>query len=380
MNTVTCPHCGKIVEISKALKHEIEEAIRAKEKQRHKEEIETITRQIEEKATKKIKDELELKLKDSQNESEEIKEKNKELQDQLLEFAKQLRSLKQKDQEREIETEKKLLLEREKLQEDISKKEREKSDLALLELKKQLDDTKKALEEAQRKAHQSSQQLQGEVLELEIERILKESFPHDEIIPIGKGIAGADIKHIVKSPRGFICGTILWETKRTKEWSDKWIAKLKSDLVAEKAKFGVIATLVLPKEALGGAGLTDDICVCNYDLVIPIATLLRKNLLDVGYQKALISSRGTKEELLYTYITSHEFKQQLQTIVDIYAEMQDQIKKERAAFEKSWKVREAQVERILMSAANIAGSIQGKTGSTAFQIRGLELTDGEITT
>lgn len=375
MNKIVCPNCNREIEISQAIAHKIQEEVLEKAKVKYKEQLENQKKEIEEKAEKRIKSELDLKFKDSQNALDESKEQNKLLREQLLEITKQLRFLKQKDDERELEMQKKLSFEREKIQEEIVKVEKEKSSLEIAEIKKQLDDTKKALEDAQRKAHQKSQQLQGEVLELELENMLHNAFPHDDIEPIAKGITGADVKHTVKSPRGTICGVILWESKRTKEWSDKWLTKLKEDLRSQKANIPIIVSVVLPKDAKDGFGIKDGVWICSHQLVLPIATILRKNLLDVGYQKAVSLNRGEKADLLYNYVTSHEFQQQVERIVEAYKEMKEQIIKERVAFERSWKQRETQAERIIMSTANIVGNMQGRVGPSMPVIRGLELTD-----
>jgi len=373
MNDILCPNCGKRVEISQAIKHQIQESILAKAESKHKEEIDKLKIDIEEKAEKKVREELELRFKDSANELIESKEQSRQLREQLLEITKQLRLLKQKDDERELEMQKKLSLEREKIQEDVIKIEKEKSGLEIADIKKQLNDTKKLLEDAQRKSSQKSQQLQGEVLELELEKLLNDAFPHDETKAVAKGVGGADICQIVKSPKGVICGTILWESKRTKEWSDKWLTKLKEDLRAQKANIPVIVSIVLPKEARDGFGIKDGVWICSHQLILPIATILRKSLLDVGYQKAILANRGEKADMLYSYVTSHEFQQQVERIVEVYKEMKDQVTKERMAFERSWTKREAQAERIIISAANIVGNMQGKVGASMPQIKGLDL-------
>ncbi len=377
MNTLICPHCKKQVEISEALTHQLREDISSTLRAEYKEKIDKAKQEAEEAAIKKISEANYLKLKDLENENREEKERARELREQLLELTKTLRDLKQKDEERELEMQKKLQQEERKIREEVSKKEAEKSNLALAELKKQLEDTRKALEEANRKADQKSQQLQGEILEIELEEVLRLSFPHDEIIAVGKGVSGADIRHIVKSPKGFICGVILWEFKRTKDWSDKWIIKLKEDLRIEKANIPVIVSIEMPKDIPNGFGLKDGVWVCGHSLIFPLATLLRKNLLDVGYQKAISANRGEKADLLYSYVTSHEFQQQIENALEAYTEMKSQISKERAFSEKSWKQREAQAERVLMSIANIVGSMQGRVGTSMPQIKGLDLPEIE---
>lgn len=374
MDTVICPNCGKPVEISQALKSQVERQVKEEQEVKNKEEIERVKKEAQEMAEKKAKEEFDFKLKDSQNELTEAKEKSEKLQENLLEMTKLIRELKDKDKEREIEMEKRIIEETEKMEEKVAKSIMEKSDLEKAELKKKLEDTQKLLEDAQRKASQKSQQLQGEVLELELEQMLQSSFPGDEIMPIKKGVSGADIQQTVKSPRGTtICGTILWESKRTKEWSDKWIDKLKEDSRAVNAIFPVIVSITLPKEANCGFGVKDGVWICSHDLVIPLAILLRKNLQDVGYQKVIAANRGEKADILYSYITSNEFIQQVEVIAEIYKEINEQVVKERMAFEKSWKQRESQAKRMMISAANIYGTIQGKVGASMPPVRGLDL-------
>lgn len=375
MNTVTCKHCGKTFELSEALTHEMREAIVAEQSVKHKLELEKAIANSEASALKKVKEEFEMRFKNSQSEAEEAIKKNREQQEQLLDFTKEIRTLKQKDTERELEMQKRLIFERDKISEEVGKAIQEKSNLEIMEIKKQLDDTKKALEDAQRKADQKSQQLQGEVLELELENVLRAAFPHDEIEPVGKGVLGADVRHVVKSPKGYECGTILWEFKRTQRWDDKWTDKIKKDVRAEKAVFGAIVSANLPKEAFDGFGIKEGVWVCAQNLILPLATILRQNILDVGYQKAISANRGEKAGQLFTYVTSHEFQQQVENVVEAYKEMLLQITKERAAFERSWKQREGQAQRILMSSANIVGSMQGIVGASMPPIKGLEISE-----
>lgn len=372
MNTVLCPSCGKDVEISEALRHQIEDQVLKAAELKHKEELVSVKKEIEEKALLKAREDLALKLKDSETEALEAKERSKNLQNQLLELTKELRQLKQKDEEREIVMEKKLLEERSKIQEEVSKSVHEKSELAILELKKQLDDTKKALEDAQRKASQSSQQLQGEIMELNLEETLREEFPDDEVLPVGKGITGADIRFIVKSKMGTVCGEILIESKRTKAWSDEWVGKLKTDIRAEKANTGVIITASLPKGFPNDFGYHDGIYVTGYGCFLPFLQLLRQKLYEVAYQKHVTQQSGEKADILYDYVTSHEFRQQIESLAEVYNEQLEQITKERAAFERIWKMRESQAKRILLSTTSMVGSMQGIVGGSLGQIKGLD--------
>ncbi len=368
ITNLTCPHCGKIVEVSKALDQEF------------KQKLELAQKEAREKAAYKIRQELELTIKNSEAEAKEEKERNNKLSEQLLELTKQMRALRKESEDQKLEMEKRLAVEEEKIRQETEKKAYEEHRLKDLEKEKVISDLKKSLEEAQRKANQGSQQLQGEVLELDVEYLLKTNFNGDLIEAVGKGVVGADIKHTIKSPRGIPCGVILWELKRTKAWSSSWLSKLKTDLRSEKANIPVIITQTLPDEIKNGLGVIDGVWIVNFELILPLAILLRKNLLDIAYQKAVSLHKGDKAEMLYEYITGHEFRQQVEALVEVYQEMNIQIQKERISFEKSWKAREMQIRKLITSTANVYGSMQGLVGSSMPQVKGLdlfELTSGE---
>ncbi len=241
------------------------------------------------------------------------------------------------------------------------------------EKEKIISDLKKALEDAQRKAEQRSQQLQGEVQELDLEDILRRAFPYDVIEPIAKGVKGADIRQIVKTHRGNNCGTILWESKRTKLWLNEWITIVKDNLRAEKANIPIIVTNIFPKDSSTDILLKDGVVICCYSLVLQVAEMLRQKLVEVAKEKFVSQNRGEKAELLYEYITSYEFKQQLEAIAEIYRDMNQQIIKERVSFEKIWKTREAQVQKLFQTTGGIIGLMSGKIGQSMPQIRGFEL-------
>lgn len=372
-NTIKCPHCGKDVEITEALKHQVEEQVLAQVNVKHRQELEDIKKKVEEDVGRKIKAQLELELTDKQNAINEAQEQNTKLREQLLEMTKLIRELKEKDSERELEMQKQLTAEKEKIREETLQKYEEQHRLKELELQKQLTDARKVNDELRRKLEQGSQQTQGEVLELDLETLLRETFRDDEIQPVGKGIVGADIRQIVKSPKSYPCGVILWESKRTKSWEDKWLDKLKADLRKERGHLCVLVSQILPAEAKKGIGMKDGVWVCSFDLLIPLAHLLRKSLLDVAYQKAVSTHRDAKADLLFSYVTGHEFHQQVEAIVEVYNEMQEQVARERIAYEKQWKQREAQIRRLLLSTTSIVGTMQGLLGSSTLQIQGLEV-------
>lgn len=341
--TLTCPHCGEQIEISQALKHEVESQVLAAERTKHELELNRIREQLAQ-AQK-----IELQLRQQKNELDEQK--------RTFEL----------DKQRTIDAEREKI--RRKTAEEILESQR----LKEKEKDKMIDDLKKALDEAQRKATQGSQQLQGEVQELDLEELLRVNFPGDGIEPIGKGVLGADIRQIVRSPRGVDCGTILWESKRTKAWSDSWTAKLKEDLRADKAHIPAIVSETLPEEVKSGLGLKDGVWVVSPKLALPLATLLRKSLLDAVRQRLISENRATKAEELYGYITSHEFAQQVEAMIEVYLDMKEQVGKERVAYEKFWKQREMQVNRLLNGVSGIYGSLQGIAGSALPTIKKIDM-------
>src|SRR5258708_7303973 len=376
MQTILCTYCKKPIEISQAIADQVSE-----EEKKHQEEAIAHAREEERiKVEKKIKEEISLKEKDYQNQIKESTDRIQQLMQDVLKANEEMRNLRKKDEERDIENQKRFAEIEQKAKEEAIKKVDEEKKYEILQMKKQLEDTQKALEDAKRKSEQVSQQLQGEVLELDIENLLRNAFPHDLIEPVGKGISGADIRHIVKSPLGNTCGIILWELKRTKHWDDKWIGKLKDDVRNEKANVPVIVSQQLPPEAQTGLGVKEKVWVCNFSLIIPLAELLRSNLYDVARQKASQANSTEKAELIYSYVTSHEFQQQVESMVEVYRSMQEQLNKEKVVFERIWKTREAQIQKVLLNTASVVGSIQVKVGASMPTIKGLdilELGEGE---
>lgn len=372
-NTIKCPHCNKTFELTDAIRHQIEEEVTSDISKKHLEELEKVKKEVGDEIKKELEEKTKLEMSDLQKQLSEKDEKVSELRENELKIREEKRKIEEREKELKLEVERQIDEQRKKIEEEVLKQAVEKHRLDDLEKEKKISGLQQQLEEALRRSKVGSQQLQGEILELDIESLLTENFPSDEIEPVEKGVKGADLRQIIKSPKGYNSGVILWEIKRTKAWKDEWIIKLKDDLRAEKANVPVIITTTLPKGLESGFGLLDGVWVVTFSLVLPVATIIRKNILDVAFEKAVASHKGGKTEILYDYITSHEFSQQVEAIVEVYNEMKDQIDKERSAYEKIWKAREGQMKRIIMSTANIVGSIQGRVGQTALPIKGLEL-------
>lgn len=389
MNTVACPHCGKKVELSEAFTHQMRETVREeqaakhkaelekarleteKQAEQHKSELEKAKLEAEERALKRAKETLELQLKNSQNEADEQSKRNKQLQEQLLELTGELRKMKQKDEDRELEMKKQLLKERELIEVEVSKSEQEKARLEKMELQKKLDDTQKALENAQRKAQQSSQQLQGEVLELDLENQLREWYPTDEIVPVPKGFEGADLQQTVRNKFGNKAGIILWETKRTKAWGGDWTMKLKDDKRRVDASCAIIVSDILPN-AIETFGFFEGVWVTCYKYALPLASVLRNSLMEVAIARATAAHKDERLEALFNYLTKDGFRNKFEAQVESIVALKNDLDAEQRSTVRLWKKREMQLKRLMGNTATMYGELQGILGSSLPSLPSLE--------
>lgn len=247
----------------------------------------------------------------------------------------------------------------------------EQSKLKDAEKDKRIADLVSALEEAKRRAEQGSQQLQGEVQELELESLLRNRFPTDQIEPVGKGEFGGDALQRVYDPPGVLCGTILWESKRTKAWSDGWLPKLRDDQRAAKAEAAIIVSQVLPK-GMDVFGEIDRVWVTGPKTALAVASCVREGLVAVASVRRADEGLETKAEALYAYLTGARFKQRVEAMVEAFRTLKEQLDSERRAFEKQWAVREKQLERFMKATVGMYGDVQGIAGSSVQKIAALE--------
>lgn len=230
----------------------------------------------------------------------------------------------------------------------------------------------KQIEDLKRRAEQGSQQLQGEVQELELETLLRSRFPLDAIDPVPKGEFGGDVLQRVAGPSGQPCGTILWESKRTKNWSDGWLAKLRDDQRAAKADLSVIVSQVLPKD-IETFDARDGVWITHPRCIIPIATVLRDLLVQVSTARQFSVGQQTKTELIYQYLTGPRFRQRVEAIVEAFSSMQEDLDKEKKAILKQWAKREAQIDNVMKATVGMYGDLQGIAGKSLQEIEGLGL-------
>lgn len=318
---------------------------------------------------KNMAEEYEGQFKHYQQLLTEKDEKIKKGQQSELEALQLKEKLIMQEQEMELQLKKSILEERERLQETMKKEEEERAKvrdlehlLKIKELEKQLEDQKMLAEEMKRKAEQGSMQLQGEVQELLIEEILRNAFPFDVVSEVGKGIRGADSILTVRNGFGQECGKIIFESKRTKDFSNEWIEKTKADMRSLSADMAVIVTQAMPK-GMDTFGEKDGVWICSFNEVRPLTTVLRDMVIKVFNAVKSNDNKGDKMTLLYDYLTGKEFSEQWKAMREGFVSMRMSIIKEREQMEKLWKVREKQLDKVLLSATHIKGSIEGISGN-----------------
>ncbi|WP_297323909.1 DUF2130 domain-containing protein [Nitrosomonas sp.] len=243
--------------------------------------------------------------------------------------------------------------------------------LKVMEKEQTIAAMQKQIEDLKRRAEQGSQQLQGEVQELELENLLRMKFPYDAIEPVPKGEYGGDVLHRVVGAGGQAGGTILWEFKRTKNWSDPWLVKLRDDQRTAKAEIAVIVSQVLPK-GVETFELIEGVWVTHPRAALPVAMILRQSLLEIAVARQSSEGQQTKTEMVYQYLTGPRFRQRVEAIVEAFSTMQEDLDKERKAIMKQWAKREEQIERVMTATVGMYGDLQGIAGKSLQQIEGLE--------
>jgi hypothetical protein len=319
-------------------------------------------------------------LKESDREKEE---KLRAAQQKELDFMRKEQELKTKESELELVLQKKLSQERNNLLEQIRKEEQHRTSIKdgeylfkMKELQIQLEEQHKLIEEMKRKAEQGSMQRQGEVQELLLEELLKDHFPFDMIGEVGKGVEGADCIQTVRNHLGNDCGKIIFESKRTKSFNVLWIEKLKADMRSKGADVAILVTQVYPKE-FKCFGELDGVWICSFSEVVALTNAMRHTIMRIAETKRGEENKGEKMQLLYSYLTGIEFRQQMETIVEGFLSMKNSIDKERVQMEKLWKEREKQLHKVLLSTSGLYGSIKGIAGASVGNIPLLEGGNGD---
>lgn len=370
-DTIICPHCNKSFPVTEALKHQVESEVKDKFE---KEQKQIMWKKALAAAETRVKDTNVQEMKMIKEQLEEEKKKREESEKNELQLRKERIKFEEEKKEFELTAQRKLDEERRKISDESYRKAQEENHLKNLEHQKKEGEYLKQIEELKRKMQQGSQQTQGEVLEEELKKILEEEFPYDVISDVPKGIRGADLVQTVKNNIGKDCGTILWESKRTKSWTEGWILKLKQDQREIKAELAIIVTQVLP-QGIKGFGIKDGIWVVDYKTVLGGAIALRNNLIEVYGVRSSNKGKEEKKEILWNYLNSIEFRQRIEAISDVYNQMQEEMEIEKRWFNKKWSKQEHNIRQVLDNISGMDGDIKGIMGKQLLEPEEIKLLD-----
>ena len=318
--------------------------------------------------------ELENKARELADLQEALQQNNMKLaeaQKAQAELIKKQRELDDAKRELELTVEKRVQEGLTDVRTQAKKEAEDEQKLKVMEKEQTIAAMQRQIEDLKRRAEQGSQQLQGEVQELEIENLLRSKFPFDAIEPVPKGEFGGDVLHRVVGAGGQSGGTILWEFKRTKNWSDGWLAKLRDDQRTAKAEIAVIVSQVLPK-GVETFEMVEGVWVTHPRAALPVAMILRQSLLELALARQATEGQQTKTEMVYQYLTGPRFRQRVEAIVEAFSTMQEDLDKERKAIMKQWAKREEQIERVMGATVGMYGDLQGIAGKSLQEIDGLD--------
>lgn len=346
----------QVAEQLKAERQRVIEEESKKAKQASAAELESKTRELAE--LQEVLNSREEKLAEAQNAQAELIKKQRELDDAKREL--------------ELTVAKRVQDELSEVRTQAKREAEEGLKLKVAEKDQTIASMQQKIEELKQKAEQGSQQLQGEVLELELENLLRAKFPFDTIEPVPKGEFGGDTLQRVVSQSGVMSGTILWESKRTKNWSNGWLVKLREDQRTAKAEISVLVSQALP-DGIETFDVVDGVWVTHPRAILPVATILRHTLLQVSNARLISEGQQTKAEMVYQYLTGPRFKQRVEAIVEAFSSMQEDLDKERKAIMKQWAKRDEQIERVMSATVGMYGDLQGIAGKSIQEIEGLEL-------
>lgn len=374
-NTIKCPKCGELFELTESAKHELEENIVNREKQKYEEKINEVREESKKKILKEVDDQYKSKIIELNKDSEEERQRNKKLIDQLEVLSDEIRKLRRKDEERELEMKKKLIDEEDKIIEETRNKTLEENELKNKEKDKKLTDALKQIEELRKKIQQGSQQTQGEVFEIELEELLRKEFPDDNIIEIKKGQRGADILQEVNDTKGRRCGSILWESKNA-EWLESWITKLKEDQREAKADLAALV-LAIPLKETQLYIYKNGIWISSRKVFMALAMVLRYTLIKVNYERIVNKGKKQKSEILFQYINSLDFKHRIEAIIENFNRLQEENEKEKRWFSQKWSRQDKQLRNVLDNINGMYGDLQGVVGNSLPDLKTLQLESGE---
>lgn len=376
LNSITCPKCQHVFEPSQALAEQLRAEIKGELSKAMDKELQARLsqeeRRLKNEAAKQAKEQIELELADMKARQVEADKQLAEFRNRELEIRKEKRLLEEQKQAMSLEMARQLDRERKLIEQETTNRLLEERRLADKEKDKQLSDLKNQIDVLKHKSEIGSQQSRGEILELDLEETLRNIFAQDDITPVGKGILGADLIQHVRNRNGKLCEKIVWETKRTKHWSDQWVDKVKDDSRKMNGFVCVIVSQTLPT-GVKGFDYYNGIWVCDYNSAIGLATALRIQIIHVCHVRDSLSGKDEKMTTLYNYLTSHQFRGRIEAIVETFQQMNFDLNREKEAMRRLWAKREKEINRLTENTVTMYGEMQGLVGSGLASLPTLDL-------
>jgi hypothetical protein len=370
--TIKCPHCDQLIPINSTLHQQLSEILKEEMEKDYDKRLTAEKQKWQSEAREKAEDAVSLELKDLREQVAENKKTIGQSNEKELALLKKTRELEEREKNIELNTERRVAEEKRIVEEQTTKRVAGEYEGQLMETRKQLDDARKQAAELKRKTEQGSQQMQGEVSELKLEESLRALFPFDEILPVPKGINGADVLQKVRDGFGRECGGIIWESKQTKAWSQGWIQKLKEDQRQVKAEMAIIVSKMLPGE-IKTFGDIEGIYVTNFESIFGVASVLRLQLIQIAATKRSLIGKNEKMEVIWNYLHGTAFKQRVEAIIEAFSAMNTNLDKEKNALTRMWAERKKQIEQVITNTSGMCGDLQGLTGGSMPTIQSLEL-------
>jgi hypothetical protein len=370
--TIKCPSCGEPISLYATLGTQLADEAEAKIRKQYETQMRAEREKIEQQAKEKATAEASLELKDLRAQLAEKAKKVADSEERELALMKKTRELEEREKNIELNTERRLAEKTRTVEEETAKRLAEQYELKLLEKDQQINEARKQAAEIKRKMEQGSQQTQGETVELVLEERLRALFLHDDILPVPKGVNGADVMQKVRDGFGRECGIILWESKQTKAWSQGWVQKLKEDQRQVKAEMAIIVSKVLPPE-ITSFGDIDGIYVTSFECIFPVASVLRAQLIQVAATKRSLVGKSEKMEVIWHYLHGTPFKQRVEAILEAFSAMNATLDKEKKSTTRIWAEREKQIEQVVYNTIGMYGDLQGLAGGSMPTIQSLEL-------
>jgi len=380
-HTIACPRCAHIFKLNEAISAEMEETLRQKlSEELKKKELELASKNAEllnaekKRLLEAVQAEQAQKLQDLNTSLESARKKLEASRKQELELLNRQKELQEKEENLKLETARQVESERKKLLEDAKNRFVEEYRLKSADKEKQLVDLKKQIEELQRKTQNHSQEFQGTVQEIEIATILEKQFPSDRILRVAKGKSGGDLLLTVFS-QDRVCGKILFESKRTKNWSNDWIEKLKTDMQKDSCEIGIIVSQTLPS-GVKAAEFIDGVWVCDFATFPVLTAAVRSGMIELAKMRSALDGQDTSAGLLYKYVASPQFQKKIVSVLERIVSMQENLEKEKRSTMKSWSVREKEIHVVIETMASMYGDLQGVMRSSLPDIEILSLPAG----